>query len=329
MRKVLGLGNALVDILIRLDNYEILREFSLPKGSMQLVDRDMARMILHRTEALEKSLSSGGSAANTIHGLARLGVQTGYIGAIGQDKFGNFFRSDLEKHHIKPYLNYRKIETGRATTLITPDSERTFATYLGAAIELKAPMLLPDYFSGYDFFHFEGYLVPDHELVLKALKNARKNEIKISIDMASYNIVEENRDFLDEIITNYVDIVFANEEEAKAFTGKDPENALCEISKKCEIAVVKIGKNGSLVRKDKENFNIGVIDVKSRDTTGAGDLYASGFLYGLIHGFPLDECGKIGAILSGKVIEVFGAKMDDQQWGKIRSSISSYYGLQF
>ena len=129
-------------------------------------------------------------------------------------------------------------------------------------------------------------------------------------------------DFLKKIIAEHVDIVFANEDEAKALTGKEPEDALNEIAGMCEIAIVKIGKGGSLIKQGENSFRVGVIDVHSVDTTGAGDLYASGFIYGLINKLPLDECGKIGSILSGKVIEVIGSKMDDQRWDEVREMIN-------
>lgn len=322
MQKVLGLGNALVDILIRLENDKLLEEFDFPKGSMQLIDREKAEEIYIRTEHLNRSMNSGGSAANTIHGLAALGIQTGYIGAIGKDDFGDFFRTDMEKKNIIPYLNLRETETGRASTLISTDSERTFGTYLGAALEISAEMLKPEYFKDYSYLHFEGYLVPNHELVAKALKLAYQFGLKVSIDMASYNIVEENRDFLKKIIKEHVDIVFANEEEAKAITGKNPEEALDELAKICDIAVVKIGKFGSLIKRGPKKYRIGIIDVNSVDTTGAGDLYASGFLYGLIKNHPLDTCGQIGSILSGKVIEVIGAKMNENRWVSINELVN-------
>ena len=262
-------------------------------------------------------MSSGGSAANTIHGLARLGVDTGYIGAVGKDEYGTYFQSDLDDHQIKTFLNYMDTGTGYATAFITPDSERTFATYLGAALEIHSDMLHENHFSAYDYFHFEGYLIPNHELVTKAILLAKENSAKISIDMASYNIVEENLEFLKQIISEHVDIVFANEEEAKSLTGKEPEEALHDISKMCDIAIVKIGSKGSLIKQGGNIYKVGVIKVDSKDTTGAGDLYASGFIYGLIQGYPLDKCGRIGALLSGKVIEVIGAKMDNNRWKEI------------
>jgi len=281
MTKILGMGNALVDILAQLDDDQILEKFSLPKGSMQLVDAERSKKILKGISHLDKKISSGGSAANTIHGLAKLGIETGFIGTVGEDRWGDLFRNDMESHHIDPYLFISRSESGRAVALISPDSERTFATYLGAAEELNPDQISATHFKDYGIFHMEGYLVQNHDLVNTAFKLAKKENLLTSLDLASYNIVDENVTFLREVTRNYVDILFANEEEAKSFTGKLPEEAITEMSEMCEIAVVKIGRNGSLVKRKTESVKIGILEVESVDTTGAGDLYASGFLYGL------------------------------------------------
>ncbi len=322
MTRVLGMGNALVDIMTRLECDSLLNDFNLPKGSMQLVDQLAAELVSKGTHHLIKQQSSGGSAANTIHGLASLGIETGFIGTIGEDEFGLFFHEDLIKNKIIPQLFKGKFESGRAIALISPDSERTFATFLGAAIELSVDHLTPEIFDGFDYFHIEGYLVQNQDLIRKAVVLAKQKGLIVSLDLASFNVVEANIDFLKEIIKKYVDIVFANEEEAKSFTGMQPEEALREIAKDCEIAVVKIGKKGSLVMKNGEMFIIDVIKATSRDTTGAGDVYAAGFIYGLTKGLSMQKCGDIGAILSGKVIEVIGAKMDSPTWEHIREMVA-------
>jgi Sugar kinases, ribokinase family len=321
MAKVLGIGNALVDILIRLHDEDLLKELNLAKGSMQLVDKDFKELVFAKTEHLPKTQASGGSAANTIHGLASLGVDTAYIGKIAHDELGDFFTNDLKSNHIEPLLKYSETGTGVASTLITPDSERTFGTYLGAAVEVGASDLDQDAFAGCKFFHIEGYLVFNKELVETALKMAKAKNMTVSLDLASYNVVEANRDFLKEMIKNYVDVVFANEEEAKAFTGKAPEKALSDIASLCSIAVVKIGKNGSLIQQGKDSYSVGAIASKVIDTTGAGDLYAAGFIYGLTKGLSLAQCGHIGALLAGKVIEVVGAKIPANSWDMIKKGV--------
>jgi len=322
MTKILGMGNALVDILVRLESDQTLKQFALPKGSMQLVDAERSRKILAGIAHLNTAIASGGSAANTIHGLAKLGIDTGFIGTIGRDRWGDLFRNDMESHHIEPILFTSQSETGRAISLISLDSERTFATYLGAAVELAPDQITEELFRGFTMFYMEGYLVQSHDLVRKAFQLAKKEKLYIALDMASYNVVEENLDFLKEMAQEYVDIIFANEEEARSFTGKPPEEALIDMAGMCEIAVVKTGRTGSFIKRGSEVHKVGIVKVDSMDTTGAGDLYASGFLYGLVNGFSLERCGEIGALLSGKVIEVIGARMEDAQWDIIRNQLS-------
>jgi len=321
MVKVLGLGNALVDVLISIENDEILKKLNLPRGSMQLVDDNFLNLATEATKGLKQSIAAGGSAANTINGIANLDIPCSFIGKIGSDKFGEYYHDDMVKNGIDPILLNGKAHTGRATVFISKDSERTFGTYLGAAIEMLPEELTPEMFDGFSYFHIEGYLVQNHDLIRKAMRLAHEKGVKISLDMASYNVVEANREFLKEMIENYVDILFANEEEAKAFTGKSPEESLHEFASLVDIAIVKIGSKGSMIKRNDEVVNVGVIKVNCIDTTGAGDLYAAGFLYGLAKTLPLKKCGEIGAVLSGKVIEFVGPKMDERTWKQVQGMV--------
>lgn len=315
--KVLGIGNALVDVLIQLPNEELLNQLNLPKGSMQLVDTDFVSNIYTKTEHLPKTIASGGSAANTIHGMAKLGAQVGYIGKIGVDTFGQNFADDMQSNGATPILSFGKTETGRAMALITPDGERTFATFLGAAVELCDNDININQFIGFNILHLEGYLVFNHNLVEKACKLAKQNNMLISIDLASFNVVEANLEFITNIIKNYIDIVFANEEEAKALTGLEPHDAVNEISKMANIAVVKVGAEGSFIKRDNEFYKVNAIKANCIDTTGAGDLFAAGFLFGLINNKALDTCAHYGSITAGNVVETLGAKMNSNTWNKI------------
>ncbi|NLB86457.1 MAG: adenosine kinase, partial [Bacteroidales bacterium] len=270
MTKIIALGNALVDVMTMLTDDSVLEKLNLPKGSMQLVDQETSQNIQKFTADFSKSLASGGSAANTIRSLANLGVSTGFVGKICDDEMGKFFAEDMKKTGVFPHLKKTSTPTGIAVALISPDSERTFATYLGAASELSAEDISDLTFKGFDILHIEGYLIFNNELIEKAVATAKKAGLKVSIDLASYNIVEENLDFLKYLIDKYIDIVFANEEEAKAFTGQEPEQALEMISSLCEIAVVKVGRQGSLVKGFNEKHAVAAIKAKPIDTTGAG-----------------------------------------------------------
>lgn len=322
MKKIIGMGNALVDVLVQISDDVLLETFGLPKGSMQLVDKAKSQEIISGLSHIKYDIASGGSAANTIHGIANLGLSSGYIGKIHQDEFGEIFRKDMTDKGIEAILLYGNQDTGIATTLISPDSERTFGTYLGAAVELSPADIKAEYFRDYDILHIEGYLVQNHDLIEQAVKLAKESGLRVALDMASYNIVEANLDFLKNLISSHVDIVFANEEESKALTGKIPEEALLEISEMCEIAVVKVGGRGSLIKAEGEKVSVGAIKVQPVDTTGAGDLYASGFLFGLVQGYSLEKCGQLGALLGGNVIEVIGPKMNAQRWAGINKQVA-------
>ena len=323
MKKVIGIGNALVDVLVRIPDEGILSEHQLPRGSMQLVDRQFSDRLLAVTGHLKPETASGGSAANTINGLAMLGTPCAYIGKVGRDHFGQLFREHMERNQVRSLMLESETDTGRCLSLISPDSERTMATYLGAAIDLRPEELSPEMFSGYEILHAEGYLVQNHELIEAALNMAKQKGLMISLDLASYNVVQENLAFIRHILEHYVDLVLANEEEARAFSGMEPGKALDELSKICRIAVVKTGSRGSLVGSGAGRHSIAPIIATAVDTTGAGDLYAAGFLYGLATDRPLEVCGHYGSLMAGKVIEVIGARLDDRHLKEVRSMIAS------
>lgn len=320
---VLGIGNALVDVLSRIETDDYLHIMGLPKGSMQLINESELIKILGIIKQFDNYHAAGGSAANAICGLAQLGISAGFIGKVGQDFYGSSYTEDLIKNKVTPHLLEDNIASGCAMAMISPDGERTFGTYLGAAANLQAEDLTEEMFVGYDFFHIEGYLVQNPALIRRACQLAKAAGSKISLDMASYNVVESNIDFFRELITDYTDIVFANEEEAYAFTGKDPLASAEELASLCEVAVVKIGAKGSIIKRKDEMTTVNAIPANCLDTTGAGDMYASGFLFGMIHNYDLELCGNIGSLLAGKVIEVMGPKLDDEAWDKIKTEVGN------
>jgi sugar/nucleoside kinase (ribokinase family) len=197
-------------------------------------------------------------------------------------------------------------------------------THLGAALELKAEEIDPSIFDGYDCLYIEGYLVQDHTLLRHTIATAKQCGLKIAIDLASFNVVAENLDFLREIVAEYVDILFANEDEAKAFTGEqEPINALQAISEICPLTIVKIGMRGALIKHEGEVVHVGIMAAAKRvDTTGAGDFYAAGFLTGMCRGLSLRQCGTIGAIAAGQVIEVVGTTFGQERWDELRRLVS-------
>ena len=316
MKSILGIGNALTDILAVLPDDSLLNTFHLPKGSMQHVDMKTGDGIWAALKPLGVKYVAGGSAANTITCTAILGMPSGFIGKIGDDELGELFKSDQEQYGVRTRLLKSPHSSGRSMVFVSGgNAERTFAVYLGAALDLVPDDLRPEWFEGYDYFHIEGYLVQNQDLVRRAVEYASQAGCLISIDMASYNVVESNQAFLHDIVDKYVDIVFANETEARSFTGiPDPAKALDEIAKMCSIAVVKVGKDGSMIKSGDEYHFIEAWPADTIDATGAGDTYAAGFLYAHSLGLPLKVCGEAGSIIAAKVVEVIGTKIDIPRW---------------
>jgi sugar/nucleoside kinase (ribokinase family) len=321
---VLGIGNALVDVMIALEDDTLIYNFRLPKGSMTLVDEQLSEKIYRSVSSFIKNITTGGSAANTIYTLARLGGRAGYLGKTGADALGQSFKQELEERNVRTHLFTSEKSTGRVMALVSPDSERTMATCLGAAADLKPEEINPEEFRGYAVLYIEGYLVQDHRLIEKALKTARQEGLKIAIDLSSYTVVEQNLDFLKGILSAYVDMVFANEEEALVFTGKMPEQAVEELAGLCETAIVKIGKTGSLIRQGDDLVQVKSFPARAIDTTGAGDSYAAGFLYGYTKGCSLETCGKMASFVSARMVEVMGAKLPEHVWPEILQTIKTF-----
>ena len=324
MDKIIGMGNALVDVLVRIDDDSLLEKLHLPKGSMQLIQEDTLSEIRKYTSGMKIHRSTGGSAGNTVCALAALGANPGFIGKVGQDETGAFFGDTLRQRGVNALLATCDLPSGIASTFISTDEERTFGTYLGAAATLRAEDLSRKMFAGYNYLYIEGYLLQDHDLMLRAVQLAKEEGLQVCLDMASYNVVEAERDFFDQLIVKYVDIVFANESEALAYTGKTPHEALEEIASKCSIAVVKTGKEGSLVKKGTEVIQLLSCPVDNvLDTTGAGDFYAAGFMYGLTCGYSLEKCVQISTILATAVIQEVGTTLPAKKWDEIKLNIES------
>ncbi len=324
MDKIIGMGNALVDVLVRIDDDSLLEKLHLPKGSMQLIQEDILSEIRKYTSGMKIHRSTGGSAGNTVCALAALGANPGFIGKVGQDETGAFFGDTLRQRGVNALLATCDLPSGIASTFISTDGERTFGTYLGAAATLRAEDLSRKMFAGYNYLYIEGYLLQDHDLMLRAVQLAKEEGLQVCLDMASYNVVEAERDFFDQLIVKYVDIVFANESEALAYTGKAPHEALEEIASKCSIAVVKTGKEGSLVKKGTEVIQLLSCPVDNvLDTTGAGDFYAAGFMYGLTCGYSLEKCVQISTILATAVIQEVGTTLLAKKWDEIKLNIES------
>lgn len=318
---VVGIGSALVDILA-VEDEDFVKKVGAPKGGMKLVSNDVIEKTLSETTK-KPSIVPGGSACNTVVGIGRLGGAARFVGKLGKDELGRLFEKDLQKNNVEPFLFMSSSPTGRVLSIITPDAQRSMFTFLGAASETKPEELTENCFMGAKIVHIEGYLLFNKELILSALVSAKSAGALVSLDLSSFTVVEESKDFIGRIVDDYVDILIANEDEAFAFTGyKDELKALEALSKRAEIAVLKVGKRGSFISRNGEIIKIAPKgDGFAVDTTGAGDLWAAGFLYGFVNGYPLEKCGEIGSACGYEVCQVVGADIPEEGWERIKETI--------
>ena len=323
--KILGIGNALVDVLYHLQDEHLLSEIHLKKDAMTLINERWEHEIENMTRNIEKTYASGGSISNTMVALARLGRQPGYIGRIGDDAMGRFFEAQLKQAGVNTHLIHGNEGTGMAHTFITPGGSRTFGTWLGSAYYLTANDITEEMFQGYDLLHVEGYLVQNQELIESICKKAKEAGLIISLDLSSFNVVSKNRTYFHHLLFDYVDVVFANEGEARAFTGSfDSKEQLRHLVHLCETAVVKLGEHGSIAMHDGGAiFQCNAIPVHEVvDTTAAGDYFAAGFLHALTLGHNLEKCLQPGSILASEVIQETGSQLTPAAWNRIKTGIN-------
>lgn len=329
MKKIIGIGNALVDVLVQMKDDTLLSRLQLPKGGMTVIDEQRMQELNRHMQALHPYRATGGSASNTILALANLGAKPGYIGKIGRDETGAFFADTFRKLGVRTLLSQCDTPSGVANTFISADGERTFGTYLGAAAQMTPDEITADLFSGYDILYIEGYLVLNAELMEKICRTAKEAGLTLCLDLGSYNMVQAMRPLYQHLIQEYIDIVFANEEECAAYTGTaNPDEGLRLIAGQCQLAIVKLGGKGAVAMWGASSPKYGqkaeapALKVDVRDTTAAGDFFAGGFLYALCTGASLDKCLQTGALLSGYVIQVVGTRLTDEAWKEIRDLIS-------
>ena len=319
--RVLGIGSPIVDCLAQVPESH-LESVGGEKGGMELVGAAEMAALLEGLAA-PPAIAAGGSAGNTTFALARLGMPCAFLGKLGDDGAGQSYRDAFvaDGGDAGRFKWSAEAPTAQCLSLITPDSERTLRTHLGAAMSLSAEEVTQEDFAGIAHAHIEGYLLFNRDLALKVLSTAKEAGCTVSLDLGSFEVVGAARDILDDLLTKYVDAVFANEDEAEAFCGsKEPGTGLDALSAFCDTAVVKVGPAGAYLKRGGEQVYVPACTLaKERvlDTTGAGDLWAAGFLYGHLNGRPLEVCGKMGAILGAEIVQVIGASLDDAAWARV------------
>tara|TARA_B100000902_G_scaffold221829_1_gene210806 strand:- start:1626 stop:2642 length:1017 start_codon:yes stop_codon:yes gene_type:complete len=309
---VIGLGNAIVDIIVNVED-KFLEINKLKKGSMNLINSNESEVLLKNCKVIKKV--SGGSSANTVVCLAELGNNVQFIGRVKNDNFGKFFSTDIKKSNT--IFNTPPIDKGPSSAhsiiFITPDAQRTMCTYLGASIEFEPKDVDYNLIKNCKYLYLEGYLW-DSDLAknafLEASKLAKESETKIILSLSDSFCVDRHRESFLELIDNYVDIVFCNESEVLSlFKENDFQTCKKSLSALCELVIITLGNKGSLVinKGDSEEIKPFILG-KIIDTTGAGDLYAGGFIHGLINNYSIKKCGEIGSLCAGHIITQLGSR---------------------
>lgn len=319
----IGLGNALVDVLLKLESDNVLAEVGIAKGAMDMINRDQMVTIRKTQENLERSQAPGGSVCNTMRAMACLGAKTGFIGKIGDDTVGEYYEQELKKAGVAPYFLRTEGISGSCTVLISPDGERTMGTFLGPGPDITSKEIKDEILRNYNCIYIEGYLLVNEELVKGTMQKAKNAGLKVALDLSNFNIVNAFHGLLEDIIPNYVDILFSNESEAEAFTGLKARDAVKVLSEKVEISLVTLGKEGALVGSKGQVISVPAEGGKPVDTTGAGDHFAAGFLYGQSIGATLEQSARIGSLLAGYIIDVVGAQIPDDKWEQIKLKVNS------
>lgn len=316
---VVGVGSALVDLLAHEEDV-FLTQIGAAKGGMILVDEPAIQSAVAKLTG-QPTMVPGGSACNTLVGIGRLGGQASFVGKRGEDALGDLLEEGLLSSGVQPKLFRSEQPTGRVLSIITPDAQRSMLTFLGASSELAINEITPDCFAEAAVVHVEGYLLFNRDLITSVVTTAKQAGARVALDLASYTVVEQAKPFLEGLVSDCVDILMANEDEARVFTGhSDEATALKLLSEKVETAVLKLGARGSVISHRGETVKIaptGSSDIV--DTTGAGDLWASGFLFGLVNNLPLEQCGKIASACGYEVCRVVGAAIPDDGWARIKS----------
>ena len=309
---VVGIGNAIVDVLVQTDD-SFLRDNDLQKGGMALIDESQAGSLYSRGGAgLE---TSGGSVANTIVGIAQLGGRAGFIGRVRDDKLGTSFSQDIRAvgARFETPAATTGASTARCLIYVTPDAERTMCTFLGASTQLEPEDLDLSMVQQTKVLYLEGYLWDSpaaKRAFIAAAEACRAAGGKVALSLSDGFCVDRHRDSFMELVNGHVDVLFANEVEIKSLYQTDDINqALEKVRGCCEVVAVTRGAEGSVVLSGEQRLNIGIVNLGDLvDTTGAGDLYAGGFLHAYTQGESLQRCGEMGALCAGQIVTQLGAR---------------------
>jgi len=321
-----GIGNPLIDVLAHITEQDI-EVLNLDKGTMTLIDTERGNEILNYIESYDKLYDCGGSAPNTMITLAALEVETALAGMVGKDNLGGIYEDRLKEKKVISDLSTSPVETGSCIVLVTPDYERTMSTRLGACREFGPKNVNHKKIAEARYLYFTGYMWDtdnQKKALMDAINTARKAGTKVAFDLADPFVVERHYDDFTRLIKDSVDILLANREESKLMLGyDDPEKASLELAKNNVIAAVKNCADGSCIGcADGECITVDAYRVDAVDSTGAGDNYAAGFLYGLIKGYSYADAGKLASFIAAQVVRQTGAQFNEERSREIRKAIA-------
>jgi sugar/nucleoside kinase (ribokinase family) len=312
---VFGVGNAIVDIQLKIDE-TFLDHIKVPKGLMTLVESERQVQILAALAGRATHRCSGGSACNTVVGVAALGGKAVYAGKTAGDDLGAFYVDDLRKLGIAVPVAAGSGTTATSVILITSDAQRTMLTHLGISTTL-GPGDMPEHeIANAEYVYIEGYLFTGDSTraaALRAIELAKQHGVKVALTISDPFVVSLQRDLFWELIEGPVDLLFANLEEARALTGEhDPIEAARKIHKHATNVALTLGPDGSILMHGEQVYPIEGVPTTAVDTTGAGDMYAAGVLYGLTHGLSWKQAGHLGSHAAARIVAQMGARFDQK-----------------
>ena len=311
---VYGIGNALVDLQAQVSD-ELLQATGFDKGIMTLADDAQQQQVIGKIAGLPLNRCAGGSAANTIVGVADFGGKAAYVGKVAHDKTGDFFLKDMRDMGVTIEVTPATSgQTGTCAVMITPDAQRTMITNLGVSATLTEADIHEDTVRESKYVYVEGYLLTGDTTkaaAYKAIELAKKHGVKVAFTASDPFLVNMLRDEIWALVEGPVDLFFCNEEEAKSLTGKDdPIECAAEIHRHAENVAMTLGPNGSIIMHGGESIAIEGVNVKAIDTTGAGDMYAAGLLYGITNGLSWKQAGHLASHAAGRIVSQLGARME-------------------
>ena len=318
---VLGIGSYVWDYIQPVDDEFLDALYMEKKGHLDL-DWHSFCDVLSLAESYPKPMMiTGGSIANTIKGLAALGIDCALTGKAGRDKTGDLLLEALSNAGITPFATRTNTPTSQIISLVTPDGERSFCTFVQSSYEIEESDLLPKYFQNQDLVYIEGYLIPNSCVVEKAARLGKEYGALVAYDIGSKDLGERYRERLWGLLRDYIDILFVDSDESYSLTHLPPAESARLLGDLCKVAVVKVGEEGCYVCSNGKVFHKPAIPTKVVDATGAGDLFAAGFLYSYLEDAALEKCALFGNLMGSAAVERFGGEVPKERLGEIVATL--------